>query len=609
MDIRPRRENCEDCCKQILIHHKFLTCCNCNKISHFKCGKLSYIYNQTTDKWSCRNCSNTLENRYNPFDSICYNKYIADEPDVQHEIEKIKYCLSNCKVFTKKELGKAFFGYDKKPLSVFCNNIDGMSQNFDPLYTQLSTINNSFDIIALAETNILESHKNLYNIPGYLSHFNSKFCDKHKGSGLGIYVNDNFIIDDMKELTICSADIETLFIKISNSNQSLYFGVVYRPPSGNIKNFYLKFEEILGQLTLSENNSDTIICGDFNINLFKNDSNKSKFENIFFGNCFIPTISLATHEKPGCDPSCIDNVFVSNMDNVIGSGIMHEIKVSHHCPTICFYDIDINIESENDEKNLPQYDYCESNLIQFNDKLIQKLSMENFSADEKGFNSFAECVHETINECFKIDPSTFFKSRRNRLVNPWITNGLIKSINYKNFLYEKWKKSKNKKNMIGDQNLYGKYKDYRKRLKVLIKGAKQKFYSDKFDQCKGNSKKTWELINELRGKIKTKPKAFFFVNGTLVKERRVIADEFNKYFTSIASNLNDNALANNTHTGIPVVPIPHFSDFIGKRINDSMYFHPCSEDELRAIINDLDNCKASDISIRVLKKCIEIFHI
>ena len=311
-------------------------------------------------------------------------------------------------------------------------------------------------------------------------------------------------------------------------------------------------------------------------------------------------------KKTGCDPSCIDNVFVSNIDNVIGSGILSETKVSHHYPTVCFYDFPTELDNNDDDVNpLPHYDYCESNIILFNDKLIQKLALDNYSADENGFSDFTQSIQETIEECFKMDPKNTLKSRRNRLANPWITNGLIKSINYKNFLYEKWKKSKNKKNTLGDSELYEKYKAYRKRLKVLIKITKNKFYSGKFDQCKGNSKKTWELINNLRGKSKTKSKPSFLINGNIVRERRVIANEFNKYFTSIAFNLNENA-SKDWNNNIPLIPIPHFSSFIGKRINDSIFLEPCTNDEILTIIKALDNGKASDFPIRILKKCAHI---
>ena len=57
---------------------------------------------------------------------------------------------------------------------------------------------------------------------------------------------------------------------------------------------------------------------------------------------------------------------------------------------------------------------------------------------------------------------------------------------------------------------------------------------------------------------------------------------------------------------IPILPIPHFSVFIGQRVNESMFFEPCSMEEIETIINELDNGKASDISIRVLKNCSSI---
>ena len=43
--------------------------------------------------------------------------------------------------------------------------------------------------------------------------------------------------------------------------------------------------------------------GDFNIDLLKPNA---EFEGVIYGNNMIPTITLATHEKPGCKPSLID---------------------------------------------------------------------------------------------------------------------------------------------------------------------------------------------------------------------------------------------------------------------------------------------------------------
>ena len=601
MDTNHKREICENCYKEILIHQKVVICSSCNIISHFKCSKSIFTYNQTSDQWFCGTCQAENLIRYSPFNSIIYNKYAPEDPEAYIEIEKIKNCLKNCRNLSKKDINSQYFGFSKKPLSIFSNNIDGMSQNFDTLLAQLSSLQNKFDLLAITETNIIESHKSLYKIPGYTQFFSSKYPNKHKGSGIGIYISEDFIGNPVKELTMTSTDIESIFIEITNTNQPLYFGAIYRPPSGNMKIFHQQLERIFNILSTNNANKNSIVCGDFNINLLKNDCNKSKFENTFFDNCFTPTISLATHEKPGCEPSCIDNVFVSNVDNVLASGLLTDAKVSHHYPTLCFYNLVIDNIDENDcENSLPHYDYCETNILEFNSRLAQKLLLDNFGADEAGFVKFTHCIQATIDDCFKVDPQILKKSKRNRLENPWITSGLIKSINFKNFLYEKWKKTKNKKNLLGELEIYEKYKNYRKKLRHLIRSAKNNFYSKKFDNCQGNSKKTWELINELRGKNKSKSKSSFLVQGNVVRDRRIIANEFNRYFTSVAHNLNENS---NKTENLPITPIPDFSTYIDKRISDSLFFEPCSQNEVEQIIKDLENGKASDISIRVLKSC------
>ena len=64
-------------------------------------------------------------------------------------------------------------------------------------------------------------------------------------------------------------------------------------------------------------------------------------------------------------------------------------------------------------------------------------------------------------------------------------------------------------------------------------------------------KKTWQLINELRGKIKHKNKTSFKIDGQLVQNKRIISNGFNKYFTSIAENMNQelySSLENNETT-------------------------------------------------------------
>ena len=87
-------------------------------------------------------------------------------------------------------------------------------------------------------------------------------------------------------------------------------------------------------------------------------------------------------------------------------------------------------------------------------------------------------------------------------VNPWNSESIIKSIKTKHKLYKGWKNSINKKDTNGDPVKYSLYKNYRKSLKYIIKNVKKQYYGKQFDESKGNIKKTWNLINALRGKHK-----------------------------------------------------------------------------------------------------------
>ena len=83
-----------------------------------------------------------------------------------------------------------------------------------------------------------------------------------------------------------------------------------------------------------------------------------------------------------------------------------------------------------------------------------------------------------------------------------------------------------KNNLNGNNAFYLRFKSYRKYLKKVIQLAKKNFYSQKFHNVQGDLKKTWNLINELRGKVKQNIKASFVINGQIVEDRRQISNEF-----------------------------------------------------------------------------------
>ena len=115
----------------------------------------------------------------------------------------------------------------------------------------------------------------------------------------------------------------------------------------------------------------------------------------------------------------------------------------------------------------------------------------------------------------------------------------------------------------------------------------------------GNSKKTWELINRIRGKQHRQLKPMFIIDNEKITNSRNIANEFNKYFVSLASNLNNGY---NEIGEFEINQIPSFHDYLPNSNPSSMYMSECTTEEISTIITELKNGKASDIPIRVIKK-------
>ena len=91
---------------------------------------------------------------------------------------------------------------------------------------------------------------------------------------------------------------------------------------------------------------------------------------------------------------------------------------------------------------------------------------------------------------------------------------------------------------FGDTSLYEDYRKYRNNLSSVIKNCKQQYYSVKFENATGNLKKTWTLINELRGKQSNILPSYFKIDGSLITDDKKIANSFNSYFSSLAENMN-----------------------------------------------------------------------
>jgi len=610
------RDICEGCNKCIKVNQKICVCKTCSKTCHFTCSSSSLFHlseSATTISkpiWYCNNC---IEDhalvRYNPYaDIFSTNKWIDDDPvNFGHGVQHIHEILQNCKNYENvSDYNIQQTKCDLKPnFSIFFNNIDGNLSNFDALSVELKKYKSKMSVIALCETNINSGQKDLYPLEGYESHYQDKILNKNKGSGLGLYIDEDFIFEELTELCTTTANIEALFVKITNTKEDLIVGVVYRPPNGSYKQFLLETEKMLKRLPKDH----VYIAGDFNTNLHNldEDNNAVKFERTITEHGFAPSISLWTHCMPNHRETCIDNIFTNAFESITSSCTILEC-VSHHLPIICSAsstDYVIGCTENENETPPPRYDFSQANCENLRScacELVNKHLCLPVSDRLSDFDDLLHGFRSAINDTCEAEASS--GSKRDQLFKPWITQGIIVASNKKHKMFKAWRKTILRKKVnprdTGNPELRHQYVTYRKKLNYIIRHAKRTYNLKKFEEVKGDPKATWKLINTLRGKRKNaRIVPSFIIDGELVMNKRIVANAFNKYFVSIAQKLNNN-------DSLTIEPLPDFKSFLSRHASRSIVLEDTSSPEIEEIIGGFANGKASDLPVTAVKQCASI---
>ena len=121
------------------------------------------------------------------------------------------------------------------------------------------------------------------------------------------------------------------------------------------------------------------------------------------------------------------------------------------------------------------------------------------------------------------------------------------------------------------------------------------YYSNKFESCKDDVRRSWKIINEIRSKNseRTLPKSIE-IDNKVISNRNNIMSEFNKYFVSVATELKKSKYSR-------VHAIPDFNKFLKNRVCENFEFANITVSEIEDIIKNFNPNKCSDFSSRLLK--------
>ena len=150
------------------------------------------------------------------------------------------------------------------------------------------------------------------------------------------------------------------------------------------------------------------------------------------------------------------------------------------------------------------------------------------------------------------------------------------------------------------------YKKLRNTINNNIKTSKASYYSNAFSQSKGNSRKTWQTINELtsRRTNNTTVKEFKS-NGSIISNSSELSNAFNDYFSTIGLRLaseippNDN---NNDLSYINNINVNHNKFSFSSTSSSIVFSH----------LNKLCRSKATglnNISAKIIRECADLISV
>ena len=254
---------------------------------------------------------------------------------------------------------------------------------------------------------------NHIQLDGYNCIYQSKSCSGKRG--LFIYLQKRFQHKIRKSINTSNI-WEGVFIDVKNGGlkkTTLTLGNIYRPPrdlNEKYECFNEDFAKILNEL--SKGNQESVIVGDFNINLLKVMEREafSKSYDAITTNCFIPTITFPTRFST-LNGSNIENILCKLFETSLTStsGIFID-QFSDHLP--CFISLDLMSQKHN-------YD---------------KLDHNSNDDPNENYNILETTIKSAIDEAILSKKIRFNKYKHRK--SPCITNGILKSIKYRENSYE-----------------------------------------------------------------------------------------------------------------------------------------------------------------------------
>ena len=290
-----------------------------------------------------------------------------------------------------------------------------------------------------------------------------------------------------------------------------------------------------------------------------------------------------------------DNIFSTKLYNNDSAVIVNHI--SDH-QMICTYSTNMDKKYYTPHKRFIEIEKTDQQTLENflnklrNSNITNLLNLDDNADPNLNFDLFMKHVMNLKQECFQKKLVRFDKKKHK--INPWLTAGILKSINSKDKLYKTLVQTS--KDSTDYPVLLSNFKVYKNIIRRSIMHAKRDYYRNAFNRYSTNMKKTWQTISETLNRSKGNrdfPQEFKLANGNTISEPKQIANAFNDFFIGIGDVGVLNANTNND-----------FNQYMPRKANCVLKFEPITVDTVNRIIGDLKpktSTGVDNISNKLLK--------
>lgn len=479
----------------------------------------------------------------------------------------------------------------QKGLSFIHFNARSLKANFDKIRDYITELNTPFDIIAISETWLDSEDCSDILLNGYDVIYRNR--NNKKGGGVAIYVNVSIEFKVIQTMSMVIDDVlECITVELRIGNmKNIIVSCIYRAPGTNIDMFTDQLESMIK--TVRNTNKTIFICGDFNIDLLKYNTNNgtTHFVDMLFSLGIYPLI-----DKPSriTDHSAtlIDNIFTNELNNSITSGLLIT-DISDHLPVFCVCNCShINRITVNKYRCIRKLsDDC---IKSFNSDLsaVNWDTVLNESDADIAYTNFMDIFTSLYDKNCPI--KKICMNTPTSKSKPWFNRGLRNACKKKNNLYKQFLRHRTTKSKC-------KYSTYKNKLTSILRFCEKEYYNKLLVKEKYNVKGTWKILNSIikKRQLQSCYPNSFISNGRLTRNTTDIVNGFNDFFVNVGPNLAKNIRVPNGNTSV--------LDFLQNTNTNTMFLPGVEEQEVMNIVNGCKNKKSTgydNVDMIIVKKVI-----